>query len=55
MRLYLNSREASLIKVCLNMQYPYMTDDQKEQVERITDRIDLCNKLQDNEHKSKPA
>lgn len=55
MRLYLSKLEAHLIKVCLNIQYVALPDDQKAAVDRITDRIDLCMKLQDNENKSKPA
>lgn len=53
MRLYLNDKEARLIRVCLSMERGCMTNDQQDTVDRIIDRMDLCDKLQNNERRSK--
>lgn len=52
MRLYLNDKEARLIRVSLLMERVNMTDNQQDMVDTILDRMDLCDKLQNNERKS---
>lgn len=53
MRLYLNDKEARLIKLTLSYNRGKMVDEQQKVVDRILDRIDLCEKLQNNERGSK--
>lgn len=53
MRLYLNEKEARLIKTCLLNEMAMLNTENKKLANRVCDRIDLCNKLQSNEQLSK--
>lgn len=53
MRLFLNDKEARLIRLCLSMERGCMTDDQQATVDRIIFRMDLCDQLKNNERRSK--
>lgn len=53
MRLFLNDKEARLIRDTILVSVASMTKDQQEMAHRIIDRMDLCDKLQRNENKSK--
>ncbi len=52
MRLFLNDKEARLIRATILVTVANMTKEQQEQAHRIIDRMDLCEKLQNNERKS---
>lgn len=53
MRLYLSDKEAILVRVALITSTISMTPNQVDTAQRIVDRMDLCDKLQNSEHKSK--
>ena len=53
MRLYLNNKEAQLIRVTLLLSVKDMTQNQQEMVHTIVDRMDLCDKLQNSERRAK--
>ena len=53
MRLYLNNKEAELIKLTLSYDRGMMDDKNQEIVDKIIERIDLCEQLQKSENKSK--
>lgn len=53
MRIYLSKKEADLIRRNVAVTYAMMTPNQQDMVERIIDRIDLCEKLQQSERKAK--
>lgn len=50
MRLYLNDKEAKLIRVCLNVDMP---QELATVAHKIMDRMDLCDQLQNSENRSK--
>lgn len=52
MRLYLNKKEASMVRTALVLCMAQMNEAQRNTAERILDRIDLCEKLQNNERRS---
>ena len=53
MRLYLNEKEARLIKLTLCYDRARMDDKHQEMVDKIVERIELCEQLQKSENKSK--
>lgn len=53
MRLYLNKKEAELIRVMLASSRTVCTKDKQEILDNVIDRIDLCSKLQGSEDLSK--
>lgn len=53
MRLYLNDKEARLIKLTLSYDRAMMDDKNQEIADKIIERIDLCEQLQKSENKSK--
>lgn len=53
MRLYLNDKEARLIKLTLTYDRAMMDDKNQEIVDKVLERIDLCEQLQNNERRAK--
>ena len=53
MRLYLNDKEARLIKLTLSYDKAMMDDKNRDMVEKVIERIELCEQLQNNERRSK--
>ncbi|MBP3683377.1 MAG: hypothetical protein J6J12_00230 [Oscillospiraceae bacterium] len=53
MRLFLNDKEARLIKLTLSYDRAMMDDKNQVMVDKIIERIELCEQLQSNERKSK--
>lgn len=53
MRLFLSDHVAQLIRVSLNVNMACMTEDQKDTAQKIIDRMELCEKLQNSERKAK--
>lgn len=53
MRLYLNDKEARLIRATILVSVASMTKEQQDMAHTIIDRMDLCDKLQNNERRSK--
>lgn len=53
MRLYLNDKEARLIRASILVSVSGMTKEQQDMAHTIIDRMDLCDKLQKSENKSK--
>lgn len=55
MRVYMNEREARLVKACLLNEMVMLNDGLKRMAQKLLDRIELCEKLQQSENKSKPG
>lgn len=53
MKLFLSSKEASLIKVALHLERVNMTQEQRAACDIILERMELCEQLQKCERKSK--
>lgn len=53
MRLYLSKKEARLVRATLLLASAASTKEQRETIEKVIDRIDLCERLQDSERQSK--
>lgn len=53
MRLFLSDKEARLIRTTILVSVASMTKEQQATAHQIIDRMDLCDKLQNNERRSK--
>ena len=52
MRLYLSDKEVRLVKLTLNYDRIMMNDKNQEIVDKILDRIELCEKLKNSERRA---
>ena len=52
MRLYLSDKEVRLVKLTLNYDRIMMNDKNQKIVDKILDRIELCEKLQNSERRA---
>lgn len=53
MRLFLSDIEARLIRAALIANMVYLNEDHQDTAQKIIDRMDLCEKLQNSERKAK--
>lgn len=53
MRLFLSDKEARLLRATILLQVVCMNKEQQNMAHTIIDRMDLCDKLQNNERRSK--
>lgn len=53
MRLYLNTKEARLIRATILVSIASMTKEQQETAHKVIDRLDLCEKVQKSEREAK--
>ena len=53
MRLYLSEKETRLLRAAIMVSSAGMTKEQQDMAHTIIDRIDLCDKLQNNERRAK--
>lgn len=53
MRLYLSPKEAQLVRASLLVSMATMNKGQQDIANRVLDRIDMCEKLQDSEWRAK--
>lgn len=53
MKLYLSDKEARLIRATIMVSVASMTKEQQNMAHTIIDRMDLCDKLRNNERRSR--